>query len=460
MFRVDAHLPDAIIEELYRIVTQGITGFDSPIAQYSITEASVSLGSVREILEINASRFNSGNPSRYQQMIGLLKQAEQYCRDHDDFNSFDRMHFIRTYMNPVTDWLGSEKIRLGVYDYTRTSKLPLRPGIYKYYNLFDQRLVSPVFFAGDSSISSPALVALGKKLFFDPVLSGNNQRSCATCHNPSLGFTDGLPKSLALEEHKTVQRNASTLLNSALQRDLFYDHRQSLLEDLVREVLANKEEMNSSADEVAGKLADKPGYASVYRDAFGEQPYTGKHVARAIAAYVRSLTSLNSRFDLHMRGHQNLLNKEEIQGFNLFMGKAKCGTCHFAPLFNGSKPPLYSIIESEVIGVPASKDTLHPVLDPDRGRIAVSNAEVHAFSFKTPTVRNIAITGPYMHNGVYTTLEEVVDFYNKGGGAGLGIDLPNQTLPFDKLNLTDPEKKALVSFMKSLTDTSFLKKDY
>ena len=291
MFRVDAHLPDAIIEELYRIISQGITGFDSPIAQYSITEASVSLGSVREILEINASRFNSGNPSRYQQMIGLLKEAEQYCRDHDDFNSFDRMHFIRTYMNPVTDWLGSEKIRLGVYDYTRTSKLPLRPGIYKYYSLFDQRLVSPVFFAGDSSISSPALVALGKKLFFDPVLSGNNQRSCATCHNPSLGFTDGLPKSLALEEHKTVQRNASTLLNSALQRDLFYDHRQSLLEDLVREVLANKEEMNSSADEVAGKLADKPGYASMYRDAFGEQPYTGKHVARAIAAYVRSLVS-------------------------------------------------------------------------------------------------------------------------------------------------------------------------
>lgn len=139
------------------------------------------------------------------------------------------------------------------------------------------------------------------------------------------------------------------------------------------------------------------------------------------------------------------------------MGKGKCGTCHFAPLFNGSKPPLYNIIESEVIGVPGNADSLHPVADADKGRIAITANRVHDNSFKTPTVRNIELTAPYMHNGVYKTLEEVVEFYNKGGGAGLGIKIENQTLPFDNLNLSAAEKKALIAFMRSLTDTSPLK---
>ena len=148
------------------------------------------------------------------------------------------------------------------------------------------------------------------------------------------------------------------------------------------------------------------------------------------------------------------MNAAEINGFNLFMGKAKCATCHYVPLFNGSKPPTYYYQESEVIGVPATADTLHPLLDSDSGRIHTLNLDFFNHAFKTPTLRNIALTAPYMHNGVYKTLEEVIDFYDKGGGQGLGLSLPNQTLPADKLQLTKTEKKNLKAFLLTLTDTT------
>ena len=136
------------------------------------------------------------------------------------------------------------------------------------------------------------------------------------------------------------------------------------------------------------------------------------------------------------------------------MGKAKCGTCHFMPLFSGAKPPRYYYMESEVIGVPESASKIKPRLDKDSGRFNTTRFDIHLFSFKTSSLRNIALTAPYMHNGVFNTLDEVVDFYDKGGGKGLGIAPPNQSLPFEKLDLTASEKKDIIAFMKTLTDTS------
>jgi cytochrome c peroxidase len=153
-----------------------------------------------------------------------------------------------------------------------------------------------------------------------------------------------------------------------------------------------------------------------------------------------------------MRG-QPVLNRAEINGFNLFMGKAKCGTCHFMPLFSGTKPPRYYYTETEVIGVPDKNNSTKNKLDEDEGRFAVTGLPVHKFAFKTSSLRNIALTAPYMHNGVFKTLEEVISFYNNGGGKGLKIAPKNQTLPFEKLSLTAIEKKNIISFLKTLTDT-------
>lgn len=457
-FTVTEYIPDALLEELYRIIALGITGFDSPVSLQSIPENTVAIRSVREAMEVMGADWPISDRAGYERCLVLLRQAEIYCETYTDFDRFDRMELTRRYLNPVCDWLGRFKMEQGIFDKVKINVIPQYPAVSKYYNMFDYRFVSPRFFAADSTLPTTEMIAIGQKLFGDPILAGNGQRSCATCHDPSKGFTDGLPRSLTLDNQQTVTRNAPTLWNASLQRDLFFDHRQKFLENLVDEVLANKMEMNSSAQQVADKINAAGTYKELSQKAFGDVLMTPRRVNKAIASYVRSLISLNSRFDQYMRGHDGAMTREEILGYNIFMGKGKCGTCHFAPLFNGSKPPLFHMIESEVIGVPGNADSLHPVADGDVGRIAITGNTVHEHSFKTPTVRNIAITGPYMHNGVYQSLEEVVDFYNKGGGAGLGVEVGRQTLPFDHLSLNTEEKKALIAFMRTLTDTSGLKK--
>ena len=152
-----------------------------------------------------------------------------------------------------------------------------------------------------------------------------------------------------------------------------------------------------------------------------------------------------------MRGEEDTFTQSEKEGMNLFMGKALCATCHFIPLTNGTVPPFFQETEREVIGVPNTSE--NRALDDDLGYYWKFNESLHKGMFKTPTVRNASLTAPYMHNGVYNTLEEVIDFYNKGGGGGLGFDLEHQTLPFDNLKLTDKEQRALVDFVKTLTDT-------
>jgi cytochrome c peroxidase len=155
-----------------------------------------------------------------------------------------------------------------------------------------------------------------------------------------------------------------------------------------------------------------------------------------------------------MRGDSSQLSRDEVAGFNLFMGKAQCGICHFMPLFNGTVPPFFTQTESEVIGVPDRVQWRDAIVDPDEGRYKIHPLAPLQFAFKTPTVRNAALTAPYMHNGVYTDLDDVMEFYNQGGGAGIGIELPNQTLPDQQLNLTSTEKEQIIAFIRSLTDTT------
>lgn len=161
-----------------------------------------------------------------------------------------------------------------------------------------------------------------------------------------------------------------------------------------------------------------------------------------------------------MRNNKQTLTNTEKNGFNLFTGKAKCASCHFIPLFNGLVPPVFTETESEVIGVPKTPNKKSPEIDPDFGKFLFTTASIHKYSFKTPSLRNIALTAPYMHNGVYTTLEDVMEFYNNGGGKGLKIDPANQTLPFDRLNLSKKEIADIIAFMKTLTDTVYVVRNY
>jgi len=450
VFIPDNYILDATTEELYRIIALGITGFDSPIAQTSLPESAAALTSVQFILQSYQSVIAAKKIAGYYNTLQLLQDARQFILAHNNFNHFNRMEFIVRFMNPICNWLGSTKEKMGYKENPARYTL-----IKKTANLFNEHSLRRNIYMGDDTLTE-ARIALGKKLFFEPLLSANGRRSCAGCHQPAKAFTDGLPKAMQLDEHSTLPRNTPVLWNAALQRNLFYDSRQTSLDHLIMEVLGNDKEMNKGAGNAIEKIKQQNDYQVLYRKAypFADSAMTDKKIINALATYIRTLVSYNSRFDNYMRGQKDKMTVTEINGFNLFMGKAKCGTCHYAPLFNGSKPPTYYYQESEVLGVPASTDTLHPVIDSDPGRIAFLHVDFFEHAFKTPTLRNIALTPPYMHNGVYKTLEEVIDFYDRGGGQGLGLTVPNQTLPADKLGLTKTEKTALKAFLLTLTDTS------
>ncbi|WP_449438451.1 cytochrome-c peroxidase [Pedobacter steynii] len=244
------------------------------------------------------------------------------------------------------------------------------------------------------------------------------------------------------------------MLNAGLQAASFYDNRVNYLEDQATDVISSADEMHGSMPTAVKRLKENPAYVLKFNVAFpkSKESVSDYNIRNALGSYIRTLTSLNSPFDKYVRGDKTKLTKQELNGFNLYMGKAKCGTCHFTPLFNGTVPPDFRVTETEVIGVPLNANSKE--IDTDPGKYNLRKLTLYKNAFKTPTVRNIALTAPYMHNGIYKTLEEVVDFYNEGGGVGLGMDIPNQTLPFDKLNLTDTEKKDIVAFLKKLTDNT------
>lgn len=443
----DQYLPDAVMEELYRILTLGITGFDTPLSPNAIPEAAAALETVRFVMSCYQKSMQSAR-IRSEEGLRLVDQSIQYCRTHPSFTRFNRMQFIRNYLNPVCEWWGKTVKQLGYPENASRYTLIRKTG-----SLFRRNSLRTDAYLGDDRFT-PLRAALGKKLFYEQRLSATGRRSCASCHQPDKAFTDGLPTALQSDEHSPLPRNTPTLWNAALQHNLFHDSRQTSMDRLVIEVLSNEKEMNSGSEQAIEKIITDTAYADLFRTAYGEthQPFSAGNAVNAISMYLRTLISYNAPFDQYMRGNDKAINSSAIDGFNLFTGKAKCATCHYIPFFNGSKPPLWYYQESEVIGVPGAALSDPAKADSDPGRFAIYPKPFFAHAFKTPTLRNIALTAPYMHNGVYTTLEQVIEFYDKGGGRGMGLSVPNQTLPFEKLGLTEKEKRDLKAFLEALTD--------
>jgi cytochrome c peroxidase len=380
----------------------------------------------------------------------MLTNAGTYLQKHVNFNNFDRLTFIVSFMNPLYKQLGIVRLKAGIAAPEGQS-----PVTFNAESLFQRDFFNINFFSpGKEYWITDKRIGLGKKLFSDPILSGTRDRSCAGCHLPEKAFTDGLTVPYALDNKTKLTRNTPTLWNSALQTRQFFDTRTDILENQLKEVVHNDFEMKGSLEESAAELKKIPVYVKLFNDAYAEEkePINAFNIANAISSYIRSLVALRSRFDEYMLGNKSKLSASEKNGFNLFSGKAKCATCHFIPLFNGLVPPEFTETETEVLGVPANKSKQNAVLDPDPGRYDISRSVIHKFAFKTPTLRNIELTAPYMHNGVFNTLDEVMDFYNEGGGAGLKIAPENQTLPKDKLNLSKKEIADIIAFMKALTD--------
>jgi cytochrome c peroxidase len=442
----DKQLLESIRLELIRIITLGIEGFDAPLLKSGIAESEAALEAIEDVLHpyLTAGSKQSDSVSKY--LAGSL----HFLKSNQDFDRFDRLAFLTKQMLPLQRHLGLVIKELNLELNTTGGSLNYRAG-----DIFSVDALNLRSFPHEGNPDS-SLIGLGRQLFFESGLSGNNKISCASCHDPAKHFTDALPQSVAFDGHSHVQRNAPSLLYAGFQYQQFWDGRAKSLEDQVRDVINNPQEMSGSDKTLIALLNRKPEYKAVFNKTFPELKDSVTNVdkvAVSIAEFIRSLNPRNSRFDQYIKGDTTALNTKQVKGFNLFMGKAQCGTCHFAPLFNGLTPPFYNLTEVEVLGTTKTDNLEKPEADADLGRFNIFPISFYEKAFKTPTVRNVSATGPYMHNGAFKTLEAVVEFYNKGGAIGLGLPMSNQTLSAASLNLSKEEVNDIVQFLHSLEDS-------
>lgn len=289
---------------------------------------------------------------------------------------------------------------------------------------------SALYIPDDNSLTYEK-VALGKQLYYDKRLSRDATVACATCHNPRFGFTDGLPVSTGIQNQKGG-RSAPTIVNRAFSKEQFWDGRAADLEDQAKGPIANPIEMGFTHEGVEERLREIPGYREQFRNVFGTKNLTIDHVAKAIAAFERTVLSGNSPFDRFGAGDENALSPAAQRGLSLFAGKANCLQCHSGSNFTDEN--YYNI------GTGMDKP------EPDLGRFDFTGQEEDRGAFKVPTLRDIALSAPYFHDGSARTLEEVVEFYNRGG-----IKNPQLSDRVNPLDLTSQEKAVLVEFMQALT---------
>ncbi|MED0670951.1 cytochrome-c peroxidase [Aneurinibacillus aneurinilyticus] len=268
-------------------------------------------------------------------------------------------------------------------------------------------------------------VELGKKLYFDPRLSGNNKTSCMSCHVPGAGYGDNLPTFVGFEGFKGA-RNSPTIINAGYYTSNFWDGRAASLEEQALGPIQSEAEMNQNLDVLVKELKSVPAYVDEFKAVFNDE-INAKNIAKALATFERTIVINDTKFDRFLKGDKGALTEQQIEGMKLFAGKANCMSCHAGPTL--------------------SDQSFHNIgIEGDDGRYGVTKQEADKGKFRTPALRGIAHTAPYMHDGSIKTLREVIEYYNKGGGAH-----PNKDPLMQPINLNDQEIDALVAFLEALS---------
>lgn len=433
---------NAIKDEMVRVASLGISGFDKPVLKDAIPETAIVLNGIRELLGI----FRKATPGlpELENITFRVNKALQFIRSTTrDFDNFDRLGFTRNYLQPIFS-LADKICKQGLLN---NETAPV------YTSFFQKSYIDQLY---HQTKTYPAeIVALGKSLFESNALSANGELRCTSCHKPALDFADTVQRNTGLTFHDTVSRNTPTLLNATYHLRFQLDGHALFMQDQFKEVLTSHLEMgNISESELVKRLQNDLGFQASFQQVFhvSKNNITYMQALDALEAFVRSLVSLDSPFDRYMTYQTNILPPSIKRGYNLFMGAGKCGTCHFMPVFNGVMPPYANRDDNEVIGVLRDDDFDNPVLDKDEGLFATTRLDLHRHSFKVPSVRNLAKTAPYMHNGSLKNLNDLLIFYNVGGGGGwgFGLDVPNQSLDREPIRLNDKERKDLEAFLRSL----------
>jgi cytochrome c peroxidase len=309
----------------------------------------------------------------------------------------------------------------------------------------------------EQNLQAPQKIELGKQLFFDRRLSGDGTMSCATCHDPETAFTDGLEISLSYPTTRNW-RNAPTLINVAYQKFLFHDGRATSLEEQALFPLMSAFEMNRNLDFVEEVIRSVPEYVRDFKNVFGDGDVTRERIAMAIAAFERTLVSVNPPLDRYLKGDHKALSDEAKKGYEIYIGKGKCSECHDGVSLSDHKFHALNVPENleqeKDPRVAATRRFVAKVyhyedfrnLTEDPGRYLITKDKKDWKAFKTPTLWEISRTGPYMHNGIFKTLDEVIEFFDKGGGKGNAALTP--------LGLNADEKNQLKTFLvEALTGT-------
>lgn len=296
----------------------------------------------------------------------------------------------------------------------------------------------------EDNSGNPQKIKLGKQLFFDPRMSSSGQIACASCHDPDLGWADGRATSFG-HSRTLLNRNSPSILNSAFRKSFFWDGRAPALEDQAHDVLHNKNEMRSSAEVVLKNLSAQPGYVAQFDEVFGPDKVTIDNAILAIAAFERTIVGGRSHFDYFLKGRQKWLTDEALAGLHLFRTDARCMNCHHGPIMTDDK--------FHDLGI-SNYGRRHE----DLGRYGVTKDPADVGAFRTPSLRNVMNTRPYMHSGLFS-LDELLVLYN----AGMPNPRPRKSQANDplfptkspllkELNLNDQDFTDLKAFLSSLSE--------
>jgi len=439
---------------LLNLATIYTTGFECPETEQVIPELEWMLNEVSKInnyfnMAFPNQALNENYLTKFELMIQFVKSQPK------DFELFDHYSLIKEHVNPLFS-INQQHIR----DLKVVSKSYIDYSLNKNANsIFSKHLyhgqnAKGLFIRVVDPLVLAEIDKLGKLLFYDPILSGNNLRSCSSCHKPTEFFTDTLATgSLQFNRSNLLQRNTPSLVNASFNHLLMHDGFHISMQNQAKAVITNSIEMGGNEKDILKKILSCKDYKTAFKKLLEytpqEKEITFDHIASALSLYYNKFSSFYSPFDRDMN-NSDKISANAKKGFNIYMSKAQCATCHFAPQFNGVKPP-YVGSEFEVLGVP--KDETYKALSSDRGRYEINPAFETMNAFRTGTIRNAMKTKPYMHNGVFDSMEKVIDFYNDGGGAGHGLKVDNQTLSADSLHLNDDEKKLLIEFISTLTES-------
>jgi cytochrome c peroxidase len=292
----------------------------------------------------------------------------------------------------------------------------------------EYRRPAEVPFSADNPYSA-VKAELGQKLFFDPILSGSRSRSCASCHNPGLSWGDGLPRALG-EGQAPLALRSPTLLAVAWSPRPGWDGKFRDIESVAFGPITSPVNMNLPEAVLIERLSSIPGYIAAFNAAFGTSGITRRNVELALATFERSIVPREAPFDRWIAGDKMAINAAAKRGFDLFNGNARCSACHSGYAFtNGSFHDIGTAQDSDI----------------GRGRLFPNSVQLR-YAFKTPTLRDVALRAPYMHNGSVPTLEAVIELYDRGG-----IERPSRSPLITPLGLTQNEKADLIAFLKTLT---------